>query len=95
MHKLLFSNNFSRCLSTAALAVLMLSAAGCSASYMQCMKWRAEGNMFSSLDSCKQCVNQLGSADVEVIKGCAVGVDLGKVVTVFTPSPAATPSLQR
>lgn len=63
-------------------AVICLS--GCiaiSPAARQCRAWQSEGQMYSTLDACKKCVEQLGE-NIDAVRGCAVGVDAATVMSI-------------
>lgn len=65
------------------ITLLALAATACSSlspAGMQCRSWQARGLIFSTLDSCIKCVENLGSATPESVQGCAVGLDAGALI---------------
>ncbi len=62
-----------------------LTLGACSASYAKCLSMRASGEMFSSLDACQRCVDQNGSGNLDVVRGCAIGVDAAALLTETSP----------
>jgi hypothetical protein len=58
------------------MTVIVLTLFGCSLQRRSiCNRWMSEGDFYSTMDSCEQCVAQLGSGSKDAVKGCAMGVD--------------------
>lgn len=61
------------------LLMLLLALTACSSSALgarfTCLEWKAQGMMFSTLDSCSKCVQAHGPASLEQVQGCALGMD--------------------
>jgi hypothetical protein len=60
--------------------LFMLSACAQAASTFRCRQLQATGQMFSTIDSCRKCVESLGDTQVEAIQGCALGLDAGMLI---------------
>jgi len=62
-----------------AISVLILS--GCSLmDNQQCRKWQREGLVQGTLDSCEQCVEQLGASNSDAVNGCSLGMDAANLI---------------
>jgi hypothetical protein len=49
---------------------------GCSIqSRIKCRELQASGKVPGTIDSCSQCVDQLGSSNVDAVNACTVGLD--------------------
>lgn len=60
--------------------LVVISVSGCSlASSVQCKKWRREGLLFSTLESCQKCIDAVGS-NVDAVRGCAMGMDAATLI---------------
>lgn len=60
--------------------LLILFIAGCATTaQMRCRSWQAQGYLLGTIDSCAQCVDTLGSANVEAVRGCSLGLDAAKL----------------
>jgi hypothetical protein len=56
--------------------VFVLLAAGCSLTHRsKCEEWKENGQIYSTIDSCVQCMDSLGSGSLDIVKGCALGLD--------------------
>jgi hypothetical protein len=64
----------------AAIPLLLASCAIYSPEHRICRQWQHEGKVFSTIDSCKQCVYQLGDGRPEVVNGCALGIDAANLI---------------
>ena len=53
----------------------------CSTADVQCRAWKFEGQMYSTINSCRQCVDTLGSDDMNAVRGCALGLDAAQLLT--------------
>ena len=58
---------------------------GCSPALEQCRRWRDDGYMYSTMDSCSQCLESFGPNNRDAVVGCAVGLDAGKFIEATTP----------
>ena len=68
---------------------LLIGAGGCSlmsASGRQCRMWQSSGTVISTLDSCVQCVDQLGT-NPDAVRGCAVGLDAAALINSGRAAP--------
>lgn len=76
--------------------LLLLFASGCVlTSHYHCRKWQNQGLMVSTLDSCKRCVDQFGSGNFDLIRGCAVGMDAATLLEaqrLQTAAPHTVPA---
>lgn len=52
----------------------------CSSARTTCQTWIDEGQLFSPIDRCVQCVDELGSKNLHTIRGCAFGLDAASVI---------------
>lgn len=63
------------------IVLLVLSFSGCTiTAQYRCREWQNEGVIQSTLGSCTQCVEQFGSGSLEMIQGCAVGLDAANLL---------------
>jgi len=54
---------------------------GCSLLDSQrCRELQSQGLVQGTVDSCAQCVNQLGPDNVDAIQGCTVGMDAARLI---------------
>ena len=56
------------------------SAAGCSVAEHQCKEWRMDGLMYSSIESCTACYQQYPMPQLEIVAGCALGLDAAQLI---------------
>ena len=69
------------------LTVLTLNLSACTiTAQYRCREWQNEGKIQSTLGSCTQCVEQFGSGSVEMIQGCAVGLDAANLLQGARPT---------
>jgi hypothetical protein len=47
---------------------------------LKCREWQAQGIIFSTLDACVKCVENMGAATPEAVQGCAVGLEAGALM---------------
>ena len=71
--------------------LILLSAcylSGCSTTTLgarfTCLEWKAQGLMFSTLDSCTKCVQAHGTASIEQVQGWALGMDASVLMNLPT-----------
>lgn len=63
-----------------ALSILILLFTGCTwTSRAECRQLQNEGKVQATLDSCTQCVQQFGSGNVDMVNGCAIGLDAARL----------------
>ncbi len=67
-------------------ASLALGVGGCSTSALgarfTCLQWKAQAQMFSTLESCQRCVEAHGAESLDLIQGCALGLDASDLMSL-------------
>ena len=58
----------------------LLAASGCSVAEHQCKQWRMDGLMYSSIESCTSCYQQYPMPQLEIVAGCALGLDAAQLI---------------
>lgn len=60
------------------LALLLFS--GCAmTNTQQCRTWQNDGVFTGTVESCTQCIETLGKANISAVQGCALGLDAAKL----------------
>lgn len=66
------------------IATVAFTSLGCSvsASEKRCNELREAGTIYSTQESCAQCVDTLGPSDPNAIRGCAIGMDAARMISM-------------
>lgn len=64
------------------LLIMLLSAmSSCvSPASTACRNWMKDGDFYSTMDSCRKCVDTLGTNNKDAVKGCAMGLDASSLM---------------
>jgi hypothetical protein len=52
-----------------------------------CLQLKAQGQMFSTLESCQRCVEAHGAANLDQLQGCALGMDASSLIELGSAAP--------